>query len=162
MSSADGRVPRTRIETSAGGVVVRTIGGIQHALVIRDPYRKWGLPKGHTEGGETSRETALREVREETGLRDVRVDTELVTIDWFFMVRGTRVHKFATFFLMYSETGDPVPEEGEGITACEWVPLDVADRRLSYDNASEVVKVAQRRVFGTLDRGHTGSPEAAD
>lgn len=156
------RVHRTKTETSAGGVVVRTIGGVPHALVIRDPYRKWGLPKGHTEDGETFRETALREVREETGLEDVRVDAELVTIDWFFMARGTRIHKFATFFLMYSETGDPVPEEGEGISACEWVPLDVADRRLSYDNASEVVRIAQRRVFGTLDPGVTESPEAAD
>ena len=154
------RVASTRVEKSAGGVVVRTIGGVFHALVIRDPYRKWGLPKGHTEGGETSRETALREVREETGLQDVRVDSELVTIDWFFMAKGYRIHKFATFFLMYSESGDPVPEESEGITACEWVPLDAAHRRISYDNASEVVKAAQRVVFGTRATGTEA--EAAD
>lgn len=162
MSTQDHEESPTRIETSAGGVVVRTIGGVVHALVIRDPYQRWGLPKGHAEAGETRCQTAVREVREETGLDDVRVDSELVTIDWFFMARGTRVHKFATFFLMYSDQGDPVPEEGEGITECAWVPLDTADRRLSYDNASEVVKVAQRTVFGTLGSDLPASPEAAD
>ncbi len=132
------------IETSAGGVVLRTIDGVVHALVIRDPYKRWGLPKGHVEDGETPQETALREVREETGLRDLRIGPELVTIDWFFRAQEREVHKFATFYLMYSDDGEAVPERDEGITRCEWVPLDSAHERLSYANASEVMKVAQR------------------
>ena len=136
--------------------MVRTIEGVYHALVIRDPYKKWGLPKGHAEDGETPEETALREVEEETGLRDLTLGEELVTIDWLFRARGRPVHKFTTFFLMYSERGDPVPEKGEGISACEWVPLRQAHERISYDNASEVVKVAQRRILDS------DSIEAAD
>ena len=146
MTSNDRDALPARIEISAGGVVVRAIAGVHHALVIRDPYQKWGLPKGHAEDGETTQETALREVLEETGLTDLRIGEELVTIDWVFRAQGRRVHKFTTFFLMYSESGDPTPEEGEGITACEWVRLDVAHERISYENASEVVKVAQRIV----------------
>jgi ADP-ribose pyrophosphatase YjhB (NUDIX family) len=132
------------VETSAGGVVVRSINGVPHVLIIRDPYKKWGLPKGHVEEGEEPPETALREVSEETGLRDLEVGQELVTIDWFFHARGQRVHKFTTFYLMYSSVGDPTPEKGEGISACDWVPLASAHERISYDNASEVVRVAQR------------------
>jgi 8-oxo-dGTP pyrophosphatase MutT (NUDIX family) len=128
--------------------VVRRIQGVPHVLVIRDRYRKWGLPKGHPEAGEDSEETALREVREETGLVDVRIGRELVTIDWSFMADGSRIHKFATFFVMYSDRGDPVPERSEGITACTWVPLDRAHERISYENAREVVKVAQRLLAG--------------
>jgi ADP-ribose pyrophosphatase YjhB (NUDIX family) len=151
------RGPREPVlEVSAGGVVVRTIGGQEHVLVIRDPYRKWGLPKGHAEDGESPGQTALREVREETGLTDLQLGEELVTIDWIFRASGRRIHKFTTFFLMYSEHGDPVPEAGEGISACQWVPLHVAHERISYDNASEVVKIAQRTVYAT------GSDEAAD
>jgi ADP-ribose pyrophosphatase YjhB (NUDIX family) len=146
MTSNDRDALPARIEISAGGVVVRAIAGVHHALVIRDPYQKWGLPKGHAEDGETTQETALREVLEETGLTDLRIGEELVTIDWVFRAQGRRVHKFTTFFLMYSESGDPTPEEGEGITACEWVRLDVAHEQISYENASEVVKVAQRIV----------------
>ena len=123
---------------------MRVIEGVHHALVIRDPYQKWGLPKGHAEDGETTKETALREVYEETGLEDLRLGDELVTIDWVFRASGSRIHKYTTFFLMYSDSGDPTPERSEGITACEWVRLDVAHDRISYENASEVVKVAQR------------------
>lgn len=147
MSDYDLPTEAPRVETSAGGVVVRVIDGHHHALVIRDPYRKWGLPKGHAEAGETTEDTALREVSEETGLLDLRIDQELVTIDWTFRVGGRRIHKFTTFFLMFSEAGDPRPERREGITACEWVRLDLAHERISYENASEVVKLAQRLLL---------------
>lgn len=139
-------LPETVVETSAGGVVLRRVDDVWHVLVIRDPYRKWGLPKGHAEDGETAGETALREVAEETGLRDLRLGEELVTIDWTFRSSGRRIHKYTTFFLMYSDAGEPVPELGEGITACEWVPLHRAHERISYENASEVVRVAQSLV----------------
>lgn len=135
------------VERSAGGVVVRTIDGVPHALVIRDPYKKWGLPKGHGEDDESLEEAALREVREETGLQDLRLGEELVTIDWVFRLKGRRIHKFATFYLMYSDSGEPVPEKAEGITACEWVPLGEAAERISYDNASEVARAARKVVL---------------
>lgn len=124
--------------------MVRILDDVPHVLLIRDPYRKWGLPKGHAEEGETVPEAALREVAEETGLTDLRIEQELVTIDWTFRAGPRKVHKFATFFLMRSESGEPVPDESEGITECAWVPLDEADRTISYDNASEVMRVAQQ------------------
>ena len=144
---------RAHIEISAGGVVVRVLLGVPHVLVIRDPYRKWGLPKGHVEEGESLAETALREVREETGLTDLRLREELLTIDWTFRAKGRRVHKHTTFFLMHSEDGEPVPQQGEGITACEWIPMDVAHERLSYENAGEVVRLAHRVIVGESFEG---------
>ncbi|MDH3205232.1 MAG: NUDIX hydrolase [Gemmatimonadota bacterium] len=132
------------VET-AGGVVLREIDRVPHVLVIRDPYKKWGLPKGHIEEGETRPETALREVAEETGLSELELGPELITIDWEFRAGGERIHKFATFFLMFCEVGDPAPALGEGITETRWVPLDDAHRRISYQNASAVVKAAQER-----------------
>jgi 8-oxo-dGTP diphosphatase len=127
-------------------VVVRDIDGVPHVLVIRDPYGKWGLPKGHVEEGEAPEETALREVSEETGLIDVELGPELATIDWSFRLRGKRIHKFATFYLMYSDRGEPVPERAEGITDARWVRLDAAHGEVSYQNATEVVKAAQDRL----------------
>lgn len=153
-----------KVESSAGGVVVRTIEGVPHGLVIRDPYKKWGLPKGHTEPGESPRQTALREVREETGLADLRLGPELLTIDWFFHAAGEQIHKYTTFYLMYSDRGDPVPELDEGITSCEWVPLHEAHERISYDNASEVAREAHRVVAEMDHRPALSRPgiEAAD
>lgn len=161
-----GAIPSRRraatVETSAGGVVLRTIDGVVHALVIRDPYKKWGLPKGHAEEGETRPEAALREVREETGLDDLRLGHELVTIDWSFQAPGGRIHKFATFYLMYSERGDPVPDESEGITECVWVPLERAHERVSYENTGEVVKLAQEATFGSDSHDSASRPGKAD
>jgi 8-oxo-dGTP pyrophosphatase MutT (NUDIX family) len=134
-------------------VVVRLIEDVPHVLVIRDPYKKWGLPKGHTEGGETLAETALREVGEETGLYALELGPELITIDWTFRGNGERIHKFATFYLMFSSAGDPVPETAEGITATKWVRLDAAHRRISYQNAAAVVRAAQERYAAGVEMG---------
>ena len=134
---------RARVERSAGGVVVRRVGDVLNALVIRDPYGNWGLPKGHLENGESSGEAALREVAEETGLDGLRLGPELATIDWYFRAGGKLIHKFCAFYLMASDAGDPVPEEAEGITECVWLSLDDAEARITYDNAREVVRVAR-------------------
>lgn len=139
---------RARVEKSAGGVVLRRIDGRLHALVIRDPYKNWGLPKGHLEDGEGPGEAALREVAEETGLTDLTLGDELATIDWYFRAEGRLIHKYCAFYLMGSAEGDPTPEEAEGITECVWVPLGRVEKRITYDNAREVVKAARELVEG--------------
>lgn len=123
--------------------MVRTIAGEPHVLVIRDPYMNWGLPKGHVEQGEGSGEAAMREVHEETGLSDLVLMEELATIDWYFRAGERLIHKFCAFYLMSSETGQPVPELAEGITECVWLPLPEAAARISYDNARDVVNAAR-------------------
>ena len=143
------------MERSAGGVVLRRIDGVEQALVIKDPYDNWGLPKGHLENGESAGEAALREVGEETGLTDLTLGPELVTIDWYFRAEGRQIHKFTTFFLMRSEVGDPVPEAAEGITECVWVPLAEADAMITYENAREVMRAAQRLTGEATPTGAT-------
>ena len=126
--------------------MVRPIDGVAHILLIRDPYQNWGLPKGHVEDGEDPVEAAVREVREETGLADLRVGPALGTIDWFFRLGGRLIHKHCEFYLMVSASGVAVPEVGEGITECVWVPADEAVERVAYDNAREIVREAVQRI----------------
>ena len=136
-----GKVTRrkARIEHSSGGVVARRVDGRVHLLLIRDPYGKWGLPKGHVENGESSREAALREVSEETGLTRLDPGPSLGTIDWYFRLKGDLVHKFCDYFLMVSPDGDTSPEVAGGITECRWLPVEEAISTVAYDNAREVV-----------------------
>jgi 8-oxo-dGTP pyrophosphatase MutT (NUDIX family) len=137
---------RARREQSAGGVVIRAIAGDVHVLLIRDPYGKWGLPKGHLEGGESSRDAALREVREETGLAELTLGPELGTIDWYFRFEGALIHKYCDYFLMVSHDGEARPEVDEGITECVWLPVEEAVTTVAYDNARQVV-VRAREVI---------------
>ena len=124
--------------------MLRRINGQIYALLIKDPYGNWGLPKGHLEGSEGPPEAGLREVAEETGLTDLQLGPELRTIDWYFRLRGRLVHKYCTFFLMASELGEPIPQAAEGITECSWIPLFEAIDAVDYENAREVVRDAAR------------------
>lgn len=127
------------IERSAGGVVVRSLAGVWHALLIRDPYGNWSLPKGHIEGGESLREAAAREVEEETGLTPEEVGPKIATVDWTFRHGRGIVHKYCTFFLMRNRFGSAVPQHDEGISECRWLPVPDAAARIVYENTRAVV-----------------------
>lgn len=137
-------------ELSAGGVVVRSLDGVPHVLLIRDPYGHWGLPKGHLERDEDPATAALREVREETGLAPLELGTSLGTIDWYFRRGDTLVHKYCTFYLMWSQDGDPSPQTTEGISECRWLRVDEAMRQISYDNTKRVLRELARLLYGQV------------
>ena len=148
------RSRKPRDETSAGGVVFRTVGRERLYLLIRDSYQNWGFPKGHLEQGEEPAAAAVREVREETGLSALELRAPVDTIDWHFRFRGRLIHKVCHFFLMEAGQGATKPQRAEGITACKWARYDEAAKLLSYENAR-----------GVLARAHAlhaaGAPAAA-
>ena len=135
--------PRAQRETSAGGVVFRRgSDGTVRFLLIRDSYKNWGFPKGHLEAAEPPAEAGRREVAEETGLHELILHGPIKVIDWYFRFRGKTIHKYCHFFLFESRSGEAVPEEAEGITACVWHPLAEAQETVSYDNARDVLRRA--------------------
>ncbi len=137
-----GRRDRAKRETSAGGVVYRLTSDGPKFLLIRDPYSKWGFPKGHITRDERAEEAARREVGEETGLRDLLLRGELGLIDWYFRFGGRLIHKTCHFFLFESPAGVPEPEADEGISRCCWYSFDEATEAISYDNARDVLRSA--------------------
>ncbi|GGH75190.1 ADP-ribose pyrophosphatase YjhB (NUDIX family) [Pullulanibacillus pueri] len=66
----------------AAGVIIQKQDKL---LIVRD-RKRWGLPKGGHELGETLKETARREAKEETGLevsvKDLAFITEFHKEDW--------------------------------------------------------------------------------
>jgi 8-oxo-dGTP pyrophosphatase MutT (NUDIX family) len=138
---------RAELEVSAGGIVFRRVPGEPpRYLLIRDSYNNWGFPKGHLEGDESPAEAALRETAEETGLAKLVLQGPIRVIDWHFRFRGRHIHKYCHFFLLESPDGEACPQLDEGITACQWRPLDEALQVLSYDNARGVLKRAGEMV----------------
>jgi 8-oxo-dGTP pyrophosphatase MutT (NUDIX family) len=141
-ATADRPGPKTKHETSAGGVVFRVVEGAPRYLLIRDSYGHWGFPKGHVERGERSDTAALREVMEETGIRSASIAGSIEKIEWFFRFRGALIHKRCEFYLMETSVGDTKPQRSEGITACKWATLDEALELIEYENARSVLKRA--------------------
>jgi 8-oxo-dGTP pyrophosphatase MutT (NUDIX family) len=142
---APGRVAPLVRDVSAGGVVYRRsaeAGPVEVALVGRLRPKRWALPKGTPEVGETLEGTAVREVGEETGLL-VRIEQPLDQIQYWFVWGGVRHFKTVHFYLMEMVGGDTANHDGE-YDVVEWFPIAEALRRLSYPNEARVVDKAQQ------------------
>ena len=139
---------RTATATSAGGIVVRFDDGIP-SLVVGARRRDrdvltWTLPKGTPNPGESREQTALREVAEETGLQ-VRITDELESIEYWFVQRGSRIHKTVHYFLMEPVGGDLAGHDHE-FDQVRWVPFDQAAGLLTFETERALVAKAAEVV----------------
>ncbi|MEU6644915.1 NUDIX hydrolase [Saccharomonospora sp. NPDC046836] len=143
-----GRRLTTVNETSAGGLVVDPQR--QHAVLIgrldRQGRLLWSLPKGHIEDGETTEETAVREVKEETGIT-AHVLRPLGTIDYWFVAERKRVHKTVHHFLLEAGGGELSDEDVE-VTEVAWVPLTELESKLAYADERKLVRKARDMFEG--------------
>lgn len=135
---------RNATATSAGGIVIRFDGSIPQFVAgcrrrERDS-RTWTLPKGTPNAGETTEETALREVGEETGL-EVRITAPLDSIEYWFVLSGTRIHKTVHYFLMEPTGGDLARHDLE-FEEVRWVRFDEADSLLTFETERALVAKA--------------------
>ncbi len=134
--------------TSAGGIVIRFqedrpqfVAGRRH----REPdIDTWTLPKGTPDPGESTEETALREVTEETGL-GVRIVEPLESISYTFVQRGARIHKTVHYFLMVPTGGDLADHDHE-FEEVRWVDLADAAGFLTFESERALVERASARV----------------
>jgi 8-oxo-dGTP pyrophosphatase MutT (NUDIX family) len=139
-------------EFSAGGVLVRRLGGRWMVAAIRPagkPAGLWALPKGRIDAGEPAEQTALREVAEETGARG-RSLGKLGDVKYMFTwpprpAAGERIFKIVSFFLVRYEGGrlGEVPEEfRHEVAEVKWLPLEDAPRLLAYGGEKEMARKA--------------------
>jgi 8-oxo-dGTP pyrophosphatase MutT (NUDIX family) len=155
---------RASTATSAGGVVVRFDDGIPSLVVgarrrDRDSLT-WTLPKGTPNIGETREQTALREVAEETGL-EVRITDVLDSIEYWFVQRGTRIHKTVHYFLMEPVGGDLSGHDHE-FDEVRWVRFDEAPGVLTFETERALVARAAEVVDpATAARLSSGGTVAA-
>ncbi len=136
----------SRREVSAGGVVFRRFPEGPRYLLIFDSHGNWGFPKGHVEEGEDPVASARREIEEETGLDQLVMHGELGSISWSFRSGGKWVHKRCYLYLFESPQGEAVPERGEGIRECRWLPGEAASATVTFENARAVLERARDKV----------------
>jgi 8-oxo-dGTP pyrophosphatase MutT (NUDIX family) len=142
---------KTVRDVSAGGVIYRQRDGrIEVALVGKVSPRRWGLPKGAPQQGESLEQAAVREVTEETGLQ-ARLVCPLGDIDYWFRWAGRRHFKTVHFYLMEAIGGDTSHHDHE-YDIVEWFPLDEARRSMSYPSEIQIVDRAEKILEGPQDR----------
>ena len=140
-----------RREFSAGGVLVRRLGGRWVFAAIRPagrPRGLWALPKGQIDPGESAEAAALREVAEETGARG-RSLGKLGDVRYWFNWEGERIFKVVSFFLLRHEhgrLGDLAVEFRHEIADVRWLPLEDAERLLAYAGEREMARKALTRL----------------
>jgi 8-oxo-dGTP pyrophosphatase MutT (NUDIX family) len=106
----------------------------------------WTLPKGTPNPGETTEQTALREVAEETGL-EVRIVEPLPSIEYSFVQRGTRIHKTVHYFLM-EPTGGDLSRHDHEFERVRWLPFADAPALLTFATERALVATAAERLEG--------------
>jgi bis(5'-nucleosidyl)-tetraphosphatase len=128
-------------ETSAGAVVYFKEEGEPKFLILHYEEGHWDFPKGHIIVGEKLEETALREIKEESGL-DVILHVEFKeNFSYFFKNKeGVIVSKRVYFFIGQAKTKEvSLSDEHIGYA---WLSFEHAEKKLTYDNAKEVLKKA--------------------
>ena len=113
-------------------------------LVGRTREGTWTLPKGTPDEGETTQQTALREVREETGI-EARIVGEIGSIHYWFARKGIRFNKEVLHYLMEATGGDVTLHDLEYDEA-RWFPLHEAAERLTYENEAAIVRRAEPMI----------------
>jgi 8-oxo-dGTP diphosphatase len=127
---------------AGGGVIWRRgpDGLLEIVLVHRPAYDDWSLPKGKVERGETDEQAALREVEEETGLV-CRLGPEMPSTH--YRDRFGRP-KTVRYWAMTPERGELAGHHE--VDEAEWVPVDEARPRISYEHDREIVDALEKVV----------------
>lgn len=122
----------TKKTAAAGAVLWRRREELEIALVHRNRYDDWSLPKGKLEDGESTRVAAMREVAEETGAH-AALGRFLGQIRYRVEAGRKTVDYFAARYL----DGDFAPSEE--VDELRWLPMAQARPLLSYDQDRAVV-----------------------
>jgi 8-oxo-dGTP pyrophosphatase MutT (NUDIX family) len=136
-----------REDYSAGGVAYRRDDdhAYEIAVIATQGGTRWQLPKGTREAGETSEETALREVEEEVGLRTV-CEAWLNTVrywywDTFRKTKPELVHKHVEFYLL-RVVGGELSDDSIEVDATAWLSPEEALELLAFPGEKETVRLA--------------------
>jgi 8-oxo-dGTP pyrophosphatase MutT (NUDIX family) len=149
---------RTRQDRSAGGVAYQYFPipqpapeateqdhTLKIALIATHGNRRWQLPKGSREAGETSLETAIREVEEETGLSTESMQF-LQTIDYWYWDTYQKdvpelVHKLVDFYLL-QVTGGELNDSSYEVDDVQWFTPAAALEIMTFRGEKIVVQQA--------------------
>src|SRR5688572_29169540 len=112
---------------AAGGLVWRRAkSGYELAVIRRERYNDWTLPKGKLDPGESWQTAALREVHEETGFR-----AKLLNFAGAVAYSTDKGPKLVRFWHMLAD--GPQGSLDHEVAEVLWLPVAKARQRLDYE-----------------------------
>ncbi len=113
-------------------------------LILKQTDEHWSFPKGHMKKGETSRETALRELKEETGITEIKL-ASLPSIfeEYDFCCNITNCHKINEYFIGFV-VDDKVVIQVEEISEYKWATFEEVMKIFQYESRKEVLTQAKK------------------
>ena len=144
-------LPPMQREFSAGGIVYKKLKAQSSKLKSKDmlwlvcqhsQHKGWVFPKGligdHKEG-ETSEETAVREVEEETGAKGKIIKRLKKPATYFYTWQGEKRFKTVYYYLMEYVSGD-IKNHDHEMSAVIWSPTEKVLETLTYKSDKEAFK----------------------
>jgi len=133
-------------ERSCGVILVLRKSGDEDRFLILHQNNKtkvWSFPKGHVEGDETPKETAIRELKEETGITDIEfADLPSIREEYnHFKKSGQECHKINELFLAFAKDDKVVIQEDE-VLEYKWATYQEALETFIYED--------QRKELGVI------------
>jgi len=125
----------------AGGVVRNEKGNL--LMIYRN--KRWDLPKGRLEKGESPDQTALREVEEECGVKNLKITSEfMLTHHIFFQDKHEWIKRTYWYEMTCKDSTKPQPQAEEGIIKAEWMSREEVRkiRNKIYPSLQEVLAIS--------------------
>jgi len=116
-------------------------------LVLQQDYNNtpswWTFSKGHHEGTETPKKTALRELEEETGITEIELlDLPLIREEYIINRDGEKRLKVNEHFIGFVKDMKVKIQEEE-ISNYKWATYEEALELFTYSTRKETLKKAQ-------------------
>ncbi len=128
------------LEKSCGAVIYNPENN--KFLIIKMKNGNWGFPKGHTEEGESEKDTAFREVKEETGIDMNIIDNFRECIKYVPIVS---ILKTVIFFLG-TVTDDTVVADETEIEDFMWCSYEEAMKIITYKLQRDILEKALKFI----------------
>ena len=135
-------------EPTAGGIVFRRNSKTKEIeiLLIQDAKNRWTIPKGHIEEGESSKQTAAREIGEETGLKDVKIMQWLGKINFRYRRQQSLVLMTTEIFLVHALGDTDALKPEEWMNGIKWFSTSQALDKIEYEDIGKLILIALKKI----------------